>query len=250
MSLLNCTEAHAQRAKKHREGVLTADSIRTKNQTDSLALADTTDLQRQLKLETLEAPVDTALLARQNDSIQNSMPAPQEKKRWIPNSNRTVWLGLIIPGAGQIYNRKYWKLPIIYGGFVGCAYALRWNNMMYRDYSQAYLDIMDDDPTTESYNQFLHLGNTITDSNLAQYQEIFRKRKDRYRRWRDMSVFALIAVYALSVIDAYVDASLSEFDISPDLSFHVTPAIINNSTNTNAYALRSSGIGVQCSLTF
>ena len=122
--------------------------------------------------------------------------------------------------------------------------------MMYRDYSQAYLDIMDDDPTTESYNQFLHLGNTITDSNLAQYQEIFRKRKDRYRRWRDMSVFALIAVYALSVIDAYVDASLSEFDISPDLSFHVTPAIINNSTNTNAYALRSSGIGVQCSLTF
>mgnify|MGYP001041179727 FL=1 len=188
------------------------------------------------------------------DSLTTDSLTTKKHKRdwatWKPSAKRALWLSLVLPGAGQIYNRKYWKLPIIYGGFVGCAYALRWNNMMYRDYSQAYLDIMDDDPTTESYNQFLHLGNTITDSNLAQYQEIFRKRKDRYRRWRDMSVFALIAVYALSVIDAYVDASLSEFDISPDLSFHVTPAIINNSTNTNAYALRSSGIGVQCSLTF
>lgn len=121
-----------------------------KNQTDSLALADTTDLQRQLKLETLEAPVDTALLARQNDSIQNSIPAPQEKKRWIPNSNRTVWLGLIIPGAGQIYNRKYWKLPLIYGGFVGCAYALTWNGQMYKDYSQAYQDIMSNNPNNKA----------------------------------------------------------------------------------------------------
>ena len=129
-----------------------------------------------------------------------------------------MWLALVIPGAGQIYNRKYWKLPIIYGGFVGCAYAMRWNNMMYRDYSQAYLDIMDDDPTTESYNQFLHLGNKITAENMERWKEIFRKRKDRYRRWRDMSFFCMLGVYALSVIDAYVDASLSEFDISPDLS--------------------------------
>lgn len=204
------------------------------------------------KLTTITAD---SILPVANGTAQgaDSLPAKKHKRDWAtwkPDVKRALWLSLVLPGAGQIYNRKYWKLPIIYGGFVGCAYALRWNNMMYHDYSQAYLDIMDDDPTTQSYNEFLHLGNTITDSNLAQYQEIFRKRKDRYRRWRDMSVFALIAVYALSVIDAYVDASLSEFDISPDLSFHVTPAIINNSTNTNAYALRSSGIGVQCSLNF
>ena len=85
-------------------------------------------------------------------------------------------------------------------------------------HTYAYLDIMDDDPTTESYKNFLHLGTEINESNLTRYQEIFRKRKNRYRRWRDLSVFATIAVYALSVIDAYVDASLSEFDISEDLS--------------------------------
>ena len=175
-----------------------------------------------------------------------------KKKRdwasWRPETKRAMWLSLVIPGAGQIYNRKYWKLPIIYGGFVGCAYAMRWNNMMYHDYSQAYMDLMDDDPKTESYNQFMHLGAKITPDNMSRYQELFRKRKDRYRRWRDLSFFVMVGVYALSVIDAYVDASLSEFDISDDLSLEIAPAVIGNPTHKNP--LQSAGIGLQCSLNF
>lgn len=167
---------------------------------------------------------------------------------WKPNPKRAMWLALVIPGAGQIYNRKYWKLPIIYGGFVGCAYAMRWNNMMYRDYSQAYLDIMDDDPTTESYNQFLHLGNKITAENMDRWKEIFKKRKDRYRRWRDMSFFCMLGVYALSVIDAYVDASLSEFDISPDLSMRVSPAVINSKADLTGS--KHTSVGISCCLNF
>ena len=81
--------------------------------------------------------------------------------QWRPEAKRAMWLALVLPGAGQVYNRKYWKLPIIYGGFAGCIYAMTWNNQMYHDYSQAYLDIMDDDPTTESYKNFLHLGTEI-----------------------------------------------------------------------------------------
>ena len=137
----------------------------------------------------------------------------QKKKRdwstWRPETKRAMWLALVLPGAGQIYNRKYWKLPIIYGGFVGCAYALRWNNMMYKDYSQAYMDLMDNDPNTQSYNKFLYLGNQIDNSNKEYYQKLFKNRKDRYRKWRDMSVFAMVGVYLISVVDAYVDASLS-----------------------------------------
>lgn len=180
-------------------------------------------------------------------------PKALRKKRnwatWRPDTKRAIWLALVLPGAGQIYNRKYWKLPIIYGGFVGCAYAMSWNNQMYHDYSQAYLDIMDDDPNTQSYNQFLHLGAQIDASNIERYKEIFRKRKDRYRRWRDMSMFVMIGVYAFSVIDAYVDASLSEFDISDDLSLRVEPTVINNNQRTRN-PLRSSTLGLQCSLTF
>ena len=164
---------------------------------------------------------------------------------WTPNPNRALWLALVIPGGGQIYNRKYWKLPIIYGGMMGCIYALTWNNMMYRDYSQAYLDIMDSDPTTQSYNKFLHLGATITAANEERYKTLFKSRKDKYRRWRDMSMFCLIGVYALSVIDAYVDAELSEFDISKDLSLKVAPTVIPGGSSFSSGSLESSAVGVR-----
>lgn len=170
---------------------------------------------------------------------------------WRPDPKRAMWLAIVLPGAGQIYNRKYWKLPIIYGGFVGCIYAMRWNNMMYNDYSRAFLDISDNNPATQSYNQFLHLGNRIdpnNENNETRYKSLFKKRKDYYRRYRDLSFFILIGVYALSVIDAYVDASLSDFDISKDLSLKVSPTVINNRTDRNP--IKSSAIGLHCSLNF
>ena len=133
----------------------------------------------------------------------------------------------------------------------GCAYALRWNNMMYKDYSQAYMDLMDNDPNTQSYNKFLYLGNQIDNSNKEYYQKLFKNRKDRYRKWRDMSVFAMVGVYLISVVDAYVDASLSEFDISRDLSMKVSPAVIKERSEWTSYnPLNSSAVGLQCSLTF
>jgi len=183
-------------------------------------------------------------------STSNIKPKRQKRdwNTWKPDVKRALWLSIVLPGAGQIYNHKYWKLPIFYGGVVGCVYAMTWNNNMYRDYSQAYMDLVDNNPSTQSYNQFLHLGNKITPENEARYEEIFRKRKDRYRRWRDLSVFSLIGVYALSIIDAYVDASLSDFDISKDLSMHIQPTIINNQLNSNP--LNSGAIGLQCSLNF
>ena len=129
------------------------------------------------------AAADTMISDKAIDRMQ-----PKEKRKgrdwstWKPSPKRALWLAAVLPGGGQIYNRKFWKLPIFYGGFVGCIYALSWNNQMYHDYSQAYIDIMDNDPSTQSYNSFLHLGTTITEANKKQYQEVFRKRKDRFRR--------------------------------------------------------------------
>ena len=181
-------------------------------------------------------------------NITKPIKTPKDWTTWTPNPQRALWLALVIPGGGQIYNRKYWKLPIVYGGFIGCLYAMNWNNGLYKDYSQAYLDIMDDDPGTASYNKFLHLGMQITPANEQRYKDIFKKRKDRYRRWRDMSFFVLCGVYALSVIDAYVDAELSVFDISKDLSLRVEPTFIDNHSSRNP--LNSSAVGLQCSLNF
>ena len=199
-----------------------------------------------LKINEVLTHADSVTLA--TDSVAMTKKKKRDWATWKPNPKRALWLGLVLPGAGQIYNRKFWKLPIIYGGIVGCAYAMSWNNQMFHDYSQAYMDITDNDPTTESYNQFMHLGAKITKDNISRYQTLFKSRKDRYRRWRDMSFFVLVGVYALSVIDAYVDASLSEFDISKDLSLRVEPAIMN--TNNHRNPLQSGGIGVHCSLKF
>lgn len=186
------------------------------------------------------------------DSISMLSGKPAVKKRdwanWKPSPKKAMWMALVFPGGGQIYNRKYWKLPIFYGGFVGCAYAWSWNNQMYKDYKQAYLDITDDDDSTHSYDQFLHLGNKVDESNLERYQTLFSKRKDRFRRYRDLSFFCILGVYALSVIDAYVDASLSEFDISDNLSLRIEPTSINN--GIDCQPLKRNNLGVQCSLIF
>ena len=183
------------------------------------------------------------------DTTFSKKEMKQDWSTWRPDPKRALWLALVIPGGGQIYNRKYWKLPLVYGGFIGCMYAMNWNNTMYKDYSQAYIDLMDNDPSTQSYNQFLHLGMKITtDADKKRYQDIFRKRKDKYRRWRDLSFFVMLGVYALSVIDAYVDAELSVFDISDDLSLKVEPTIINNRSSSNL--LDASSVGLQCSLNF
>ncbi len=194
------------------------------------------------------AAVTAADSLAQSGEKQGADAPKRDWSTWRPNPQRALWLAMVIPGGGQIYNRKYWKLPIIYGGFMGCLYAMNWNNMMYKDYSQAYLDIMDSDPATESYNKFLHLGKKIDSSNEARYKQIFKSRKDKYRRWRDLSFFCLIGVYALSVIDAYVDAELSEFDISKDLSLRIEPAVMGSGLSGNR--LEASSIGVNCSLKF
>lgn len=222
---------HAQQARQRRMGI-PRDSLKT----DNLRFSN------KEKIQQLEAPADTAMLLMKADSTFDKLPTP--KKQFIPNSNRALWLAMVVPGGGQIYNRKYWKLPIVYGGFVGCAYALGWNNKMYKDYSQAYLDIMDNDPNTKSYEDFVPPSVSI-EGQEDRFKEIFRKRKDIYRRQRDMSIFCFIGVYVLSIIDAYVDAELSNFDISKDLSMKVEPTTFNDFNTKNF-----NSVGLQCSFNF
>ena len=229
---------------------------RAQNVDSTLAVVDSTLAAIDSTLATINAQAltDSAkTLAEDTTSVViNKKQAKEKVKRdwntWKPDPQRALWMALVIPGAGQIYNRKYWKLPIIYGGFMGCIYALSWNNMMYKDYSQAYQDIMDNDPNTASYNKFLHLGRTITKDNEDRYKQLFKSRKDKYRRWRDMSFFVMLGIYAISVIDAYVDAELSVFDISKDLSLKVEPTVIPNFMGGNP--LQAQSIGVNCSLNF
>lgn len=207
-------------------------------------IADLPDSTGTIIADTTQAitALDSTAIGAQSDSLLQQIAI--KKERFIPNPQRALWLSLIIPGAGQVYNRKLWKIPIVYGGFLGCLYALTWNNQMYSDYSQAYLDIMDDDPNTKSYENMLPLNYSIA-GREDQYKDIFRNKKNFYRRYRDLSIFAMIGVYLLSVVDAYVDAELSSFDISKDLSLRLEPAIFNIGSRK-----QDSSVGIQCNLNF
>lgn len=208
---------------------------------DSIAIADSIAAENKKKLLELTANPSLKEQPVPKDSLEKAV----SPKLWVPNPVKATWLALVIPGGGQIYNRKYWKLPIFYGGFAGCAYALTWNGKMYKDYSQAYKDAVNGNWNSSSITDLLPPG-YINNVSTSQLTETLRKRKDTYRRYRDLSIFAFIGVYLLSVVDAYVDAELSNFDISPDLSMKVEPAVIN----TQMTGSSNRSVGVQCSFRF
>ena len=148
---------------------------------------------------------------------------------WNPSPTRAVWMSALFPGLGQVYNRRYWKLPIVVGGYLGLAYATSWNNTMLTDYQRAYRDIMDNDPTTNSYMDFFPPTVQESDLDKTWLTNLLKSRKDFYRRNRDLCIIGMVGVYLLAMVDAYVDASLSHFDISPDLSLDVVPTLIQDS---------------------
>lgn len=212
-----------------------------KSPNDSVATADSIAAENKRKMLELTAAPSFNATPAPTDSLSKGI----SQKIWTPNPVKATWLALVIPGGGQIYNRKYWKLPIFYGGFAGCAYALTWNSKMYKDYSNAYKDAVRGNWQSSSIQDLLPPGYTDRVS-TTQLTETLRKRKDTYRRYRDLSIFAFIGVYLLSVVDAYVDAELSNFDISPDLSMRVEPAVLNNQSSHSS----GKSVGVQCSFRF
>lgn len=168
-----------------------------------------------------------------------------QKIAFNPSPSRAVWLSALCPGLGQIYNRRYWKLPIVIGGFMGLGYAVNWNNGQYRDYMQGYRDLLDDDPNTKSYMDFF--PPTVDENSLDRQwlERVFKAKKDDARRNRDLCVIGMVALYGLCMLDAYVDAQLTHFDVSPDLSIDWTPALMPQPGH-----LSKPAIGLNWALTF
>ncbi len=168
--------------------------------------------------------------------LDSLLPGSKWDQEWVerkidynPSPTRAVWMSALFPGLGQVYNRRYWKLPIIVGGYLGLGYATSWNNMMLTDYTKAYADLTDNDPSTKSYMDFF--PSTVKEEDLDRnwLNNILKSRKNFYRRNRDLCVICMIGVYLLAMVDAYVDASLAHFDISPDLTVDVMPAVMQDS---------------------
>ena len=164
----------------------------------------------------------------------------------------------LLPGLGQIYNKKYWKLPILYGGLAATIYAIGWNSGQYNDYKDAYLDFTnyleyknqdegDDisEPTSKRYEKLVTEVDfsTTDDATDDWYQTTFLNKKDSYKHDRDLSYIILAGVYVLNIIDATVDAHLSNFSIDDDLTMTIQPKM-------NYSPVSGSTLGLSCRINF
>jgi hypothetical protein len=180
------------------------------------------------------------------------LPLQATAKPFVPNPTKAVIYSAIFPGLGQIYNRKYWKLPLVYGAAVGCVYAITWNGTQYRGYKNAYHDLLDGNSDTNSWKSYNYKYYGGTDeppeswnpSALNQFSGRLKNGKDNFRRNLELSYIISAGVYLLAMIDAYVDAQLFEFDITEDLSFRMEPTLFDRTPAS------ARSFGLQCSITF
>lgn len=158
----------------------------------------------------------------------------------------------IFPGLGQIYNRKYWKLPIVYAGFGALGYSVTFNMTNYSKYKSAYIDFTDELPETQSYLDVISGSLNPADFDPVLYPDTYDSKQetwfkeqlqhnmDYYRRNRDLSYIGLVGLYLLNIVDATVDAHLFDYDISNDLSMKIEPRLMYTGRNMNTLGLQIS----------
>ena len=158
---------------------------------------------------------------------------PDSTYRALHKPNKATFMSSLVPGLGQYYNQKYWKIPIIYGVFTGLIYYASYNNFVYKKYRREYKWATDDDDRT-----------------VSQYPAANTERlKDTWRRYRDICFIGIGALYLLQVIDANVDAHFFDFTIDKDLSIKADPMLMPDFTEV-AGSRTSTPLGVNITVTF
>lgn len=162
---------------------------------------------------TLTQPRDTAqVIEVERGTVTGdvkSVEAPSEESVYYHSPKKATIMSAILPGLGQAYNKKYWKIPILYGGFAAAGYYLNDNLKNIDKYKKVYIAATDNDPNTVN----------TTPYNPKQLDQLI----DTYKQWRDLSYIAFVVIYALNIIDANVDAHLFYFDVSEDISLNWAP---------------------------
>lgn len=162
-------------------------------------------------------------------SVQEKKPGEEE----VHSPRKATIYSAILPGLGQAYNRKYWKIPLIYIGFGAIGYFIDWNNDNYQFNKKAYTHLTDDDPNTNAFMEveavkYYDLENP---THFQNFRDGLVKRQDYYRRNRDLLIISFVGFYGLNIIDASVDAHLFNFDISDDLTLNWEPSMLNFNNN-------------------
>ncbi len=179
--------------------------------------------------------VSNKILAQ--DTIPSSPASPPEILRhtFKPEPLKATMLAVTFPGLGQVYNRKYWKIPLVYAGFGALIYTLSLNGKNYNKMMKAYQDFTDKIPATDSYIPLITWAppsqydpvlfpESYNPSDAEWIRTTLLQSVDYYKKYRDLSYIGIAAWYILSVIDANVDASLFNYDISNKLDLTIYPS--------------------------
>lgn len=159
----------------------------------------------------------------------------------VSSVNKATTLATICPGAGQIYNKSYWRVPIVVGGFATMVYCIDWNNRGYQRFKKAYRLKYDFDQNPEKY------PSGSQDEFNGRYSATFLKNlRNSYRRNRDLCIILTAGLYVLQIVDAHVDAHLRDYDISKDLAVNLQPMINYNP----ALGAGSASFGMNLNITF
>ena len=157
------------------------------------------------------------------------------KHKFKPETLRATMMAVSFPGLGQIYNRKYWKIPIVYAGFGALIYSAGFNGKNYNLYMKAYQDLTDNIKETDSYLKVISptVDRSTYDplwnpkgydrSTFSNYKNAMLQMVDYYKRYRDLSYIGIAGWYLFSILDANVDASLFNYDISNNLNITLIP---------------------------
>lgn len=142
---------------------------------------------------------------------------------------KAVLMSAILPGLGQVYNKKYWKVPLVYAGISALLYYELKNNSNYLMFRSAY-----------NIKKGTEEG-TIPDEINFLDEQALQTWREKYRRSRDLCIIGLFGIYIINIIDANVDAYLFDFDVSDDLSLRIEPTILNTANyNTASVGLKFS----------
>jgi hypothetical protein len=177
------------------------------------------------------------------------------KKKLVLSPMKATMLSAALPGFGQIYNRKYWKIPLVYAGFGAIGYSVVFNITSYNKFIKGYQDFVDNVPETDSYlglirgadpatyDPVLH-PKTYDPSEAAWVKDGLLRQVDYFRKYRDLSYMGIAAWYIISILDANVDASLSDYDISDKINLTFGPVPISG------YYFTGVGLNVRLCIRF
>lgn len=138
----------------------------------------------------------------------------------VSSVKRATTLATICPGAGQIYNGSYWKVPFVIGGFASMIYVVDWNNRGYKRFKTAYNQLVAYDADPDAYPD-----GSPDEFNGRYTSDYMKSIRDSYRRNRDMSLIILAGLYILQIVDAHVDAHFKDYDVSDDLTMSIDPMV-------------------------